>query len=52
MLSELMPYEKKFASVNGKKIAYVEVGEGNPIVLLHLPWLPIKLCITINGLAN
>ncbi len=35
MLSESMPYEKKFASVNGKKIAYVEVGEGDPIILLH-----------------
>ena len=35
MLSETMPYEKKFASVNGKKIAYVEEGIGDPIVLLH-----------------
>jgi haloalkane dehalogenase len=35
MLSETMPYEKKFASVNGKQIAYVEEGSGNPIVLLH-----------------
>lgn len=35
MLSETMPYEKKFASVNGKKIAYVEEGSGDPIVLLH-----------------
>lgn len=35
MLSESMPYQKKFASVNGKKIAYVEVGEGDPIILLH-----------------
>jgi haloalkane dehalogenase len=35
MLSETMPYEKKFASVNGKQIAYVEEGSGDPIVLLH-----------------
>jgi haloalkane dehalogenase len=35
MLSETMPYEKKFASVNGKQIAYLEEGSGDPIVLLH-----------------
>lgn len=35
MLSETMPYEKKFASVNGKQIAYVEEGSGDPVVLLH-----------------
>lgn len=35
MLSETMPYTKKFATVNGKKIAYVEEGSGDPIVLLH-----------------
>ncbi len=35
MLSETMPYEKKFAEVNGKQIAYVEEGSGDPIVLLH-----------------
>lgn len=35
MLSETMPYKKKFANVNGKKIAYVEEGTGDPIVLLH-----------------
>ena len=35
MLSETMPYEKKFASVNGKQVAYVEEGSGDPIVLLH-----------------
>lgn len=35
MLAETMPYEKKFATVNGKRIAYVEEGEGSPIVLLH-----------------
>ncbi len=35
MLSETMPYEKKFTTVKGKKIAYVEEGSGDPIVLLH-----------------
>ena len=35
MLSETMPYDKKFAAVNGKQIAYVEEGNGDPIVLLH-----------------
>jgi haloalkane dehalogenase len=35
MLSETMPYEKKTATVNGKQIAYVEEGSGDPIVLLH-----------------
>ncbi|WP_279247489.1 haloalkane dehalogenase [Candidatus Litorirhabdus singularis] len=35
MLSETMSYEKKFAPVKGKKIAYVEEGSGDPIVLLH-----------------
>jgi len=35
MISAEMPYEKKYQEVNGKKIAYVEVGEGDPIVLLH-----------------
>jgi len=35
MPSEIMPFNKKFASVDGKKIAYVEEGSGDPIVLLH-----------------
>ncbi len=35
MLSETMLYDKKFATVNGKQIAYVEEGSGDPIVLLH-----------------
>lgn len=34
-LSETMPFTKKFATVDGKKIAYVEEGTGDPIVLLH-----------------
>ena len=35
MMSETMNYEKKFATVHGKKIAYIEEGSGDPIVLLH-----------------
>jgi len=35
MLSETMPFAKKFATVDGKQIAYVEEGAGDPIVLLH-----------------
>ena len=35
MISADMPYEKKYQQVNGKQIAYVEAGEGEPIVLLH-----------------
>jgi haloalkane dehalogenase len=34
-LSEEMPYTKKFVDVKGKRIAYVDEGEGDPIVLLH-----------------
>lgn len=30
-----MNYEKRYADVLGKRMAYVEVGEGNPIVFLH-----------------
>lgn len=35
MLSESMPYEKKFIAVNGKKMAFIDEGSGDPIVLLH-----------------
>ena len=35
MISAKMPYEKRYQDVHGKKIAYVEEGEGDPIVLLH-----------------
>lgn len=35
MMSETMNYRKKFATVHGKKIAYIEEGSGDPIVLLH-----------------
>ena len=35
MLSGTMPFEKKFAAVAGRSIAYIDEGEGEPIVLLH-----------------
>ncbi|MFT5032736.1 MAG: haloalkane dehalogenase [Bermanella sp.] len=35
MISADMPYTKKFTNVQGKKIAYLDEGEGAPIVLLH-----------------
>lgn len=35
MISSEQPYAKKFADVNGKRMAYVETGSGDPIVLLH-----------------
>ena len=34
-ISAAFPYEKKKLSVLGRTMAYVEVGEGDPIVLLH-----------------
>ena len=34
-MSTVMKYEKKTAQVLGKRMAYVEVGEGDPIVFLH-----------------
>ncbi|MEE3330288.1 MAG: haloalkane dehalogenase [Myxococcota bacterium] len=35
MISAEFPYEKKFQDVKGKRIAYVDEGSGDPIVLLH-----------------
>ena len=35
MISADMPYKKSTMTVNGKRIAFVDVGEGDPIVLLH-----------------
>ena len=35
MLSETLSYEKHFAVVHGKRIAYLDEGNGDPIVLLH-----------------
>jgi haloalkane dehalogenase len=35
MISAEMPFEKKFVDVDGKRLAYIDEGEGDPIVLLH-----------------
>lgn len=35
MISAAMPYTKHFQEVDGKRIAYLDEGEGDPIVLLH-----------------
>ncbi len=35
MISETMPFEKKYCDVDGKRIASIDEGEGAPIVLLH-----------------
>ncbi len=34
-ISDQYPYEKKYQTVHGKKMAYLEHGEGDPIVFLH-----------------
>jgi haloalkane dehalogenase len=35
MINTRMPYTKKNCSVLGQQMAYVEVGQGDPIVFLH-----------------
>ena len=35
MISASMPYGKCFKSIKGKSLAYIDVGDGAPIVLLH-----------------
>jgi len=35
MISSAFPYQKKRCRVLGREMAYVEVGQGDPIVLLH-----------------
>src|SRR5262247_2908947 len=35
MISATFPYQKKRRRVLGREMAYVEVGQGDPIVLLH-----------------
>lgn len=35
MSESAMPYKKQYQTVNGKRIAYVDEGSGDPIVLLH-----------------
>lgn len=35
MLSEHLQYTKKFLEIKGKRLAYVDEGSGDPIILLH-----------------
>ena len=35
MISAAFPYQKQHRQILGSKMAYVEVGQGDPIVLLH-----------------
>jgi haloalkane dehalogenase len=35
MINAVFPYEKRYQTVLGHRMAYVEVGEGDPIVFLH-----------------
>jgi haloalkane dehalogenase len=35
MISEVMPYEKQFLKVFDRTMAYIETGQGDPIVFLH-----------------
>ncbi len=35
MISAVFPYQKQRRRVLGREMAYVEVGEGDPVVLLH-----------------
>ncbi len=35
MISAEMPFDKHYQVVNGKRIAYLDEGQGDPIVLLH-----------------
>jgi hypothetical protein len=33
MISETTPYEKRFAAVNGKRVAYVESDAGDTVII-------------------
>jgi len=35
MISEVMPYKKQFLNVFDRAMAYVDIGQGNPLVFLH-----------------
>lgn len=35
MNTQVMPWEKRHMTVNGRRMAYVETGKGDPIVFLH-----------------
>src|SRR5262249_26296528 len=67
MISAAFPYQKRRQRVLGSEMAYVEVGQGDPIVLLHgnptssylwrnvLPYLePLGRCIApaLIGMAD
>jgi hypothetical protein len=43
MISAAFPYQKQRRPVLGSEMAYVEVGEGDPIVLLHQSHLVVSL---------
>src|SRR5215469_16555802 len=43
MISPAFPYQKQRRRILGREMAYVEVGEGDPIVLPHLK--PLGRCI-------
>ena len=34
-ISAAFPYDKRYATVDGKRMAYVDLGQGDPIVFLH-----------------
>ena len=42
MISANMPYTKSFKTINGKSIAFVDVGEGDPIVLLPVSYTHLR----------
>jgi haloalkane dehalogenase len=35
MAGDSMPYEKRFVEVTGRRMAYAEAGQGDPIIFLH-----------------
>jgi hypothetical protein len=64
MISAAFPYQKQRRQVLGREMAYVEVGQGDPIVLLHgnptssylwrnvLPYLqPLGRCVVPDLIA-
>jgi haloalkane dehalogenase len=51
MISAAFPYQKKRRRVLDSEMAYVEVGEGDPIVLLHSnPTAPALTEKTVAGI--
>jgi haloalkane dehalogenase len=64
-VSPVMRYEKRYATVLGKRMAYVEAGQGDPIVFLHgnvtssfmwrnvMPYLEgVARCIAIDNIGQ